>query len=448
MKKYLFILIIILWGCNREIESPQEELREIEFKITNLSTGQLSNDVSHLRLLLFNKDSSYNSNYIAFDRAGTENNFELYLPIGEYIGVFVANAKGSSSIEYAKTNKLYSNTYVLLDKKNPINDYMLGKVDLNIAENNNTYDFMMKRKVCKFILKLKKIPIWVTNINLKFSGFPTKLDLKDKYSSNYSFNVDATATDENKISTTNLYLYPPKNNSGKLTITYQIGGVKYEREVVISEVIIPNKVILLETEFSEATESFDVGFSYNIEDMSKDTIKGRLPNINVFPPCDGDTYGDNLAINSGFETVNIIGDSTVMNGWKTDGGSDFKITSADGYGRSNSKAAKLSGKGNIYQDIIVSPNKCYELSFYANSTSAKNKFKYELLWYSEDSSSEIHKVTSDNYINSTNGYEDIFDKLRFRTPVNATTLRILIKTYTSTPRTEIYLDDLSIYKIK
>lgn len=433
------LLAILCTGCNRSIETPlSKDKIPVDFKISSQNSPGFPTQLSHIRLFLFKKDSLL-SEEIRIQEGINGNDFRLFLPEGEYIGIWIGNAPETGSIS-AKKDSCIDKSFLKILPKNPTYDYLTGKTDLHIRPENENHTIRFKRKVAKLIVRIRNLEPWVKDLNIKINAIPPDMNFKGIYSSkNSTVSIKANpCSGEDRISTTELSVFPNIKNTSRLIFEYKVDSTRYKQEFNLTQKLTANKITLADVVFTKPVNKFNANFSYNTDIWDTDTVKEIFPDIpHPQPPCQGSGDGNNIVKNYRFAETSTQGDSLIITHWHITPNSRIQVSITEGM--ANDKAVALKGEGVFFQNIPVIQGKCYLINLYAKCNKESTHWKYEISWHSKSGKNIELPIKPENYLNPTEGWENTIKEMRVRVPQNADFMKISIHIYKTRPEGEVHI---------
>lgn len=452
MRQILFLgTLICIVSCHRHMEPwPYDGDRQtVSIQTSIVHQEGLSGLPANCQLFVYDKSRQHTDKQDA-QQEGSKNQYQAKLFPGIYTGYCVTNAGEASYWKYSDK----SSPEAILLKSQPqggSRDHLIGTCEMVIkAEGNNVFNFQMERKVGQLLIVVHNMPEWLTDLRLNINNIPRAISLTGEYSKEtHTVQADATQALDG-TSTTRLLVFPPQD-SRKSVLTLTSIAHKYISEEYEIEQLEANKITRVDVTFKEMPEMNIVDFTTTLVEWDKDTLQENWETEapEQEKPCEGSGDGHNMANNPDFEEGFIDG---LPSGWKLDGSGKSKLIKQVMLPvRHGNYAVQLNGSTYLYQDIFINGGSCYQLKIFAHAPNEKIKWRYWCTWMQGSTplnsfSTELHPNT---YWHQTEGYIDILEGKIVRAPIQATRLRMEIRTYTGTPEDGegLYVDGMSVERV-
>ena len=453
MRQILFLgILICIASCHRSMEPwPYDgDKQTVSIQTSTAQQNGFYGLPTNCQLFVYDKINQRTDKQEA-QQDGSKNQYKVKLFPGTYDAYCITNA--SESV-YWKYEENASPEAILLKSQTQggSRDHLMGQCEMEIkADGNNVFNFQLERKVGQLLIIVHNMPEWLTDLQLKVNNIPKSISLTGIYDKGtHTIQADATQA-INGISTTQLLVFPPQNSKkSKLTLTSN--AHKYVSQEYEIKEIAANKITRIDITFEAKPEMNIVDFTTTLVEWDKDTIKENweTPTPEQEQPCEGSGDGYNIVNNPDFEEEFIEG---IPSGWKLDGSGKSKLIKQVMLPvHHGNYAVQLNGSTYLYQDVFIDGGYCYQLKIFAYAPNEKIKWRYWCTWMQGSTplnnfSTELHPG---NYWNQTDGYIDILEGKIVRAPINATRLRMEIRTYSGTPEDGegLYIDGVSAERVR
>lgn len=452
MRQILFLgILICIASCHRSMEPwPYDgDKQTVSIQTSMPHLDGFYGLPANCQLFVYDESKQYTDKQDA-QQEGSKNRYQAKLFPGTYTGYCVTNASESSYWKYDRN----SSPEAISLKSQPqggSRDHLMGQCEMEVkAEGTNVFNFQMERKVGQLLIVVHNMPEWLTDLQLKVNNIPKSISLTGIYDKGtHTVQTDA-AQAIGGVSTTQLLVFPPQN-SKRSQLTLTSAAHKYVSEEYEIQEIVANKITRIDVTFEEVPEMNIIDFTTTLVEWDRDTIQEEweTPAPEQEKPCEGSGDGYNMVNNPDFEEEFIEG---IPMGWKLDGSGKSKLIKQVMLPvHHGNHAVQLNGATYLYQDIFIEGGSCYQLKIFAYAPNEKIKWRYWCTWMQGSTplnsfSAELHP---NNYWYQTDGYIDALEGKIVRAPINATRLRMEIRTYTGTPEDGegLYVDGVSVEKV-
>lgn len=455
MKRFMIFLAVITAGsCQRHMkEWPYEgDQQEVAVYVRTRSSSGITTPPSVYQLFVYdrqNKMVKYNVNPDKDDN----NLLHVKLFPGQYTGYCITNAPEEENWEFAENftpNQVYLKSQKTANSTEEAKDFLLGQCDFEVNESpSDKIIFELDRKVCLLKVTISNTPENIKDLEIHLSNIPTKMNLAGEYSSStYTVSKKASPPDETKNSETTLLVFPP-NEKSNLSLSYTCGSLAYITDGHPIDSILANRITEINANFRSPEGSSVLDITTNLVEWGKQIIKEDDWNIDL--PEETDTSkvkGTNLLLNGSFEGDFI--DNLPQHWLINASGLTPKITLETTPVQDGSKTAKLCGATYMYQDVAITGGKSYQISMYVNAMNESTPWRYYCKWYKgnealDAASTEMYMASG--YQKKTDGYINPYKGKIFKAPMEATKLRVEIRSYLNDSSLSLYVDNMSVIPI-
>lgn len=446
MKHWVIVLTVLMTAaCHHTMDSwPSDgDRQEVAMFVRTRSLSGITAIPSAYQVIIFDSQNQTTQKYNVNPDQGHQLHVKLFP--GSYSGYCTTHAETEEYWEFSE-NSIPANIFLKGQKTNngteSVNDHLLGNCDFTVTkESGNTATFDLKRQVGMLRLDIQNIPKWLTDLQINVTDIPKKMSLLGGYSlESYTIQQAVSPPDESGNSITDLLVFPPKVKS-VLTLTSSSQNFITPGHTI--DVLQVNQITAIKAVFKNLSESAEIDFTTNLVNWDEDIYNENWDIDLPEGPCQGQGSGINLVANNSFEN-GFTGE--VPTGWKlSSGGSDKRVVEVSAPTYEGSKALRLEGKTQLYQEIPIAGGQCYQLKMFVNAQAATAKWRYWITWLNGKKDLSIGALHPTGYQNLTSGYTDVLAGIVVRAPGNATTLRMEIRNYSTLIQGEgLYVDDVSV----